>query len=89
MSWRPGTAGMEIAKAMVEWLVAFLLIVCGGLAIFLAVRYNRYLSSYDEPGSVMYYFFGRTGFRIFWVIFGLALALAGILVLVGGGIHNI
>lgn len=70
-----------------EWLVSLALIGCGLAAIFLSVRHNRYLVSYDEPGSVMFFLFGRTGLRVFWVIFGLALTIAGILV-IARGIYN-
>ena len=67
-----------------EWIAAGVLILCGAGAVFAAVRYNKYLVSYNEPGSVMFYLFGRTGLRVVWIIFGLAMLLAGLLVAARG-----
>ena len=66
---------------MLDWFVAMALLACGLTAVLSATRYNKYLVSYDEPGSFMFLLFGRTGLRIFWLIIGLILMIAGVLVL--------
>lgn len=73
---------------MGELILALLLVVCGSTAVFAAMRYNRYLVSHDEQGSVMFFLFGRTGLRVFWVVFGLLLVIGGILVF-ARGVHAV
>lgn len=72
---------------MGEVLLAAIMGLGGAAAIHFAVRHNKYLVSYNEDRSLMFYLFGRTGLRVFWVIFGLLMLIAAILV-AAEGIRN-